>query len=123
MVPHSFAFVRCERVGTGKPAATVVHENPRADKYGTAGSLAGEVIHSHRVFKQRIITRDHSDSAVGDKRARAVGFSVVAHGRAFGDVHVAIDYGLANTAMPPDIYMREQNAVVDVAIGINPHIG
>src|ERR1700687_2332065 len=84
--------------------------------------LAGEVIHGYRIFEQGIIARHHGDSAVCDEVALPVGRGVVADARAFGDVYVAIDYGLADAAMPADIHVREQDTVVDFAIGVYSHI-
>src|SRR5580704_1278060 len=85
--------------------------------------LASEVIHRDWIFEQRIIPRHHSDSAVGDEVALPVGLGIVTDSRPFGDMHVAIDDGLADTAMAAHVHMRKQNAVVDFAVGIDAHIG
>src|ERR1700737_1875405 len=86
-------------------------------------SLAGEVIHRDRIFEQGIIAGHHGNSAVGDEVALPVGLRIVADGCAFRDVYVAINDGLADATMPPHIYVREENAVVDFAVGIYSHIG
>src|SRR5271166_2022217 len=61
--------------------------------------LAGEVVHRHRVLEERIVARHHGDAAVGDEVARAVGFGVVADGRALRQVDVAVDDAAADAAM------------------------
>src|ERR1700722_12160623 len=88
-----------------------------------AALLAGEIVHSHRSLKQRIVAGDHGDAALGHEISLPVGFGVVADGGAFGDMHVAVEDGFANTATATDADVRKQNAVVDFRIGVNAHVG
>src|ERR1700684_4278881 len=85
--------------------------------------LAGEVIHGDRIFKQRIVPRDHGDAAFGDEITLAVGLGVIADGCAFGDVHVPVEDGFANATTASDADVREQNAVVHFGVGVDAHIG
>src|SRR5258706_362391 len=75
--------------------------------------LAGEVVHRHRVLKQRVVAGDDGDAAVGDEVARAVGFGVVANRRAFGEMDVAVDDAAAYTAMAShrDIHLPEGTTI------------
>src|SRR4029077_2918231 len=85
--------------------------------------LAGEVIHRDWILKQRIIARHHSNSTLSDKVALAVSLGVVADAGALRDVYVAVDDGLADAAVTPDIYVREKNAGIHFAVGIHAHVG
>src|SRR5271156_887080 len=71
--------------------------------------LAGEVVHRHRVLKQRVIAGHDGDAAIGDEVAGAVGFGVVADGGAFGQVDVAIDDAAADAAMASHDDVGEQD--------------
>src|SRR5271154_2451617 len=85
--------------------------------------LRREVVHGHRILKERIIARDHGDAALGDEIALAVGLGVEAYGGALGQVHVAVDDGAADAAAASNADVREQNALVDFAVGVHAHVG
>src|SRR4029077_11071879 len=85
--------------------------------------LAGEVIHRDWILKQRVIARHHRNSTFSDKVALAISLGVVADAGALRDVYVAVDDGLANAAVTPDIYVREKDAGIHFAEGIHAHVG
>jgi len=55
-------------------------------------------------------------------RGLAVGFGVETDGGSLGQVHVAINYGAANTAASSDADVRKQNRLVHFTIRIHAHI-
>ena len=85
-------------------------------------SFAREVIHRDRVFEEGVVARDDGDSGIGDEIFLAVGFRIVANGRAFRYVNVAIDDRATNTAVAANVYMGEQNARINVGIGVYAHV-
>src|SRR5208337_4359373 len=85
--------------------------------------FAAEVVHRDGVFKQGIVARDHGDTALGYEVALAVGFRVIADAGAFGNVHIAVDDGLANAAMAAHVHVGKKNAGIDLAVRVHPDIG
>src|SRR5690348_755617 len=67
---------------------------------GTCNLLRGEVIHRHRILKQRVVAGDHGDAAVGDEITLAVSLGVVADYGTFGDMDIAVNDGTADAAVP-----------------------
>src|SRR5208337_1878911 len=113
------ALVRCPSRCRPRRTGSLEGQIPR----GSAWLLfAGEVVHRYRVFEQRVVAGDHGDAAFGDKIPLAVGLGIVADGRAFGKVHIAVNNGAANTAAPAHADMREQDGLVHFAVGIDPHV-
>src|ERR1700687_1273529 len=85
--------------------------------------FAGEVVYRYRILEQGIVTSHHRDSALGHEVALAIGLSVISDRCAFRNVHVTINDGLANAAMPSHIHMGEENATLHFAIGVHAHVG
>src|ERR1700722_7438991 len=66
---------------------------------------------------------DDDDYAfVGDGIFGSVGFEVVADDGASGQVHVAIDDGVANAAFAADVDVIENDAIVDLAVAVDADV-
>src|ERR1041384_2932443 len=74
--------------------------------------LRREVIHRNRTFKQRIIERHYGNSRFSDNEVLGVLLRVIADHGAFGDMHVAVNNGSADTAMAADVHVRKNDARV-----------
>src|SRR5262249_33830322 len=85
--------------------------------------FGGEVVHGDGILEERIVSRHHGDSAFGHEVTLAVGVAVVADGRAFGDMDIAVNDGALNAAVASDVHVREQDAGIHFTVRIHPHIG
>jgi hypothetical protein len=76
---------------------------------GGSTSLRREVVHRDWILEQGIVARHHRDAAVGHMILLAVSLGVIADNGSLGDIHVAINDGLADAAVPADVDMEKNN--------------
>jgi len=74
------------------------------------------------VFKQRGVAGNDGEARGRDKVAALVFDRVVADYGSFGNVHVAINDGLADAAVAADVDVRKDDAGVDVGIGVDADV-
>src|SRR5271156_3476994 len=58
----------------------------------------------------------------GDRVTRAVGFGVVADYCAFGQAYVAVNYGAADAAAAADVYVIEDDALIEFAVAVHADV-
>src|SRR5580700_652870 len=75
-----------------------------------------------RFFNHGFGADDHHYAIIGYGVAGAVGFGVVADYGAFWQAYMAIDNCAANTAAAPDIHVIEDDAGIEFAVAIYPHV-
>src|SRR5271166_6988304 len=81
-----------------------------------------EIVHCDGILEQRIVARDHGDSAVGDVILGAVSLGVVANDGPFGNIDVTVNDGFADASAPSDVNVGEKNTAVNFRVGIHAHI-
>src|ERR1700730_15507601 len=65
--------------------------------------LAGEVVHGHGILEQGVVSRHDCNSTFSHKVPLPISLAVISDRRTFRNVHVAIDDGFSDAAMPSHI--------------------
>ena len=74
------------------------------------------------LLSQHICGHQHHPTGA-DIETLGILLRILANHRTFGNLTALIDHRLGDTAVTADLHVRQDNAVIDVGVGVYPHIG
>src|SRR5438105_11030196 len=110
----------CESIILQKNAA---ESQENGEKNPFVRNLEGQFASSgFRLFDKGFLANDDDNAGIGDVKAAAVGFEVVANLGAFRKADVAVDDGAANARVAADVHVVVDDGLRDFRVAVDTHI-
>src|SRR2546429_2790049 len=111
----------CESIILQKNAA---ESQENGEKNPFVRNLEGQFASSgFRLFDKGLLANDDDNAGIGDVKAAAVGFEVVANLGAFRKADVAVDDGAANARVAGHVHVAVHCGLRDFRVAVDAHIG